>query len=69
MNCSKCNNNMYSASIDCVDRTLTIQYTSGSNTHNNDMPNWTGDDHCALIHNNTNQYGWWVYCNLSVRVG
>ena len=67
MNCPRCNNNMYSASIDCVDGTLIIQYISGSNTYNHNMSNWTGDEHCTLIHNDTQTYEWCDDCGISHR--
>ena len=64
MNCSFCNNNMYDATIDCVDRTLTIQYTSGSNSYNN-MPNWTDDsDWCTRIHNDSSDFKWCDDCSI-----
>ena len=64
MNCSFCNNNMYDATIDCVGGTLMIEFISGSITYNNNMENWTNDEHCTLIHNDTKQYEWCVDCSI-----
>ena len=65
MNCSKCSNNMYNATIDCVGGTLTINYTSGSNSHNNNMQNWTNDsDWCTRIHNDNSDFKWCVECSI-----
>ena len=56
---------MYDATIDCVDGTLTIQYTSGSNSYNNNMENWTDDSvWCTRIHNDTIQYEWCIDCSI-----
>ena len=69
MNCPRCNNNMYSASIDCEDGTLIRQYVSGSTTYTDRMENWTTDtDYCTLIHNNTNDYRFCPDCGISSEV-
>ncbi len=66
MNCPSCNNNMYSASLDCQDGALMIQYISGSNSYNNDtMHDWINDsDWCLRIHNDNSNFEWCNECSI-----